>query len=72
VLTQIVIAICGILSIWFSQDPSVTVQRWACIAGLIGQPFWMVTTYRAKQWGIFALTFVYTIGWMRGIKTYWL
>ncbi len=70
-LEQCVIAICGIASIWLSQDPRHDWRKWACIIGLIAQPFWLYATWKAEQWGIFALTFVYAAGWMRGIRTYW-
>lgn len=69
---QIIIAICGIASIWMSQSPRFNARRWAPIIGLCAQPFWLYATWRAEQWGIFALTFVYAAGWMRGIRTYWI
>jgi hypothetical protein len=72
VIEQIVIAVCGVSSVWLSQDRRESWRRWACIVGLCAQPFWMYATWKAGQWGIFALSFVYTIGWARGIKTHWI
>lgn len=69
---QTTIALCGIATVWLSQDPDVSLQRWACVVGLIAQPFWLTTTYRAKQWGMFVLAIGYTLGFMRGVWTFWL
>lgn len=71
-IEQIVIAICGIASVWLSQDSRRSWQRFACLFGLIAQPFWMYATWQAQQWGIFLLAFVYAAGWLRGVRTYWL
>lgn len=71
-LEQIGIAICGLAAVFMSQDRRKKWARWACIFGLIGQPFWFYATWKAGQWGIFALCFLYTFSWARGLKTYWL
>jgi hypothetical protein len=69
---QIGIAVFGVAAIRLSQDHRVTVQRWACIAGLCAQPFWFWTTYVNQQWGIFALSFFYSWAWLKGLRTYWI
>ena len=71
-IEQAIIALCGMASVWLSQDRRHAWRKWACIVGLTAQPFWLYATWKAGQWGIFALTFVYALGWMRGIKTYWI
>lgn len=70
-LEQIGIAICGLSAVFLSQDPRPRWARWACIFGLAGQPFWFYATYKAGQWGIFVLCFLYTASWARGVWTYW-
>lgn len=70
-IAQSIIVTCGVASVWLSQSPEVRSRRWAPIIGLAAQPFWMWETWVAGQWGIFALSFVYAIGWARGIRTYW-
>lgn len=40
-------------------------------SGLAAQPFWLYASLEASQYGIAALTIVYTIGWTRGLRTYW-
>lgn len=71
-LEQIGIAIFGVAAIWLSQDARESVRRWGCIAGLCAQPFWFYTTATNGQWGIFALSFLYTWSWCKGVRTYWL
>ncbi|MEO8752333.1 MAG: hypothetical protein ABI624_06625 [Casimicrobiaceae bacterium] len=68
---QIIIGICGLASVWLSQSPRVRTQRWACIFGLCAQPAWFYATWQAGQWGIFILSLIYTIGWLRGVHTFW-
>ena len=71
-IDQIAIGIFGLASIWLTNDPRDSWRRWACIAGLCAQPFWIYSSYQAGQWGIFALSFAYAFGWMRGLRHHWL
>jgi hypothetical protein len=71
-IEQIFIVIFGLGSIWMTNDPRETVRRWACVAGLMAQPFWFYSAWKAGQWGIFALAFAYTAGWLRGFRHYWM
>ncbi len=71
-ISQIAIAITGILAIWLSQDQRIQRRKYACWFGLAGQPFWFYVSYQQEQWGIFALTFFYTFAWLKGLKCNWL
>ncbi len=71
-IEQVVIAVFGVASIWLSQAASIEQRKWAPVVGLVAQPFWLVATLAAEQWGIAALTVVYAFGWARGIHTYWI
>jgi len=71
-IEQIGIALLGVTAIWLSQDKRESFRRWACIFGLMAQPFWFYTTYKAGQWGIFCLCFLYSYSWLRGVKNNWL
>lgn len=71
-IEQTWIAIAGMASVWLSQDRRPHHRRWACIIGLTAQPFWLYATWKAEQWGIFLLTFVYAAAWMRGIWHFWI
>lgn len=69
---QIMIAITGIIAIFLTQAESQKHQRYACLFGLAGQPFWLVSTYQAAQWGIFIVSIFYTLAWLKGVKRHWL
>lgn len=71
-LDQIAIALLGATAAWLSQTRSTGLRRWACIFGLLGQPFWFYASWQAGQWGIFALSIVYLGAWLNGLKVYWL
>lgn len=71
-IEQIIIALCGITSVYLSQDPRRSWARWACIAGLISEPFWLMAAYKAGQWGVGVMAVVYTFGWGRGYYYHWI
>ncbi|QKZ05829.1 hypothetical protein [Pseudomonas eucalypticola] len=66
------IALLGLAAIWLSQSRRESRRRYACVFGMIGQPFWFWSSIQAEQWGIFILSCFYTIAWAKGIKNYWL
>ena len=41
-------------------------NKWGFVAGLLGQPGWLITTVVHQQWGIFLLSLVYTFSWTYG------
>lgn len=45
--------------------------KWGWLIGLLGQPLWLYTTWRAGQWGMFALSCVYAYGWIEGVWNHW-
>jgi hypothetical protein len=71
-LDQIGITLSGVIAVWLTQDKRATRQRWACIFGMLAQPFWFYAAWRAEQWGIFAMCTLYTYAWARGLWTHWL
>ena len=71
-LEQIGIALSGVFAIWLTQDKRESWRRWACIFGMLGQPFWLYATWKGEQWGIFALCPLYAYAWARGVWAHWL
>ncbi len=71
-IDQIVIGACGASSVWLSQSTLHQHRRLACLFGLAAQPFWFYATWKAQQYGIMALTLVYTMGWARGFWSHWI
>jgi hypothetical protein len=40
---------------------------WGSLLGLLSQPFWLVSTWRARQWGMFFLSLAFTFAWGLGL-----
>lgn len=43
---------------------------WGNAIGLCAQPLWLHSTWRHRQWGMFALTFFYIGIWVTGLLRY--
>ena len=68
-IDQLMILLTGVVAVSLSQTR--TLVRWACIFGLIGQPFWLYATWHAGQWGIFVNSVLYTVAWAYGFYVHW-
>ena len=68
---QIGIAFTSAVAIWLANDARPGWRKWACVFGLTAQPFWFYATWKAGQWGIFALSFFYAYSWARGFYNQW-
>ena len=71
ILSQILILMTGGVAVYLSQQGNDNLKRFACIFGAIGQPFWWYSTLQAEQYGMFALTLLYTYSWCLGIYNNW-
>lgn len=71
-IDQIAIAILGTAAVWLSQSRSESARRRACIFGLLGQPFWFYASWTSGQWGVFAVSILYALAWLRGIWVHWI
>ena len=71
-MEQVAIALTGIVAIWLTQQGNNGWKKYACLFGLVGQPFWFYSAYMSEQWGIFILCIFYTYGWLLGFKNNWL
>lgn len=70
-MIQFLIAFTGITALLLLDAQSIRFKEWAGFVGLIGQPFWMYTAYQNDQWGIFVLSIIYALVWIRSIRKYW-
>jgi len=71
-IAQIIISTVGVTAIYLTQQHHHPHwAKYAPILALTAQPAWMYSTYMASQWGIFALTFIYTYIWFIGFKKHW-
>ena len=71
-MDQLFIALTGGVAIWLTQQSRGDWKKYACLFGLVGQPFWFYSAYTAEQWGIFALTVLYTYSWCVGFYNSWI
>jgi len=62
-IAQIGVAIFGVSAIILVSKKN----KWGFVLGLLSQPFWYITSFINKQWGIFFLSIVYTGSWILGI-----
>lgn len=69
-LLQWVIAITGGLAIAMTVEGGAWL-KWGVLVGLIGQPAWIWTTARERQWGMFALSIWYAGVFARGVVREW-
>ena len=65
-MDQIAIALTGVVAILLTQQSNDKYKKYACIFGLVGQPFWFYSAYQAEQWGIFVLCVFYLYAWALG------
>lgn len=63
IIAQIGVAIFGVTAIILVSKKN----KWGFVLGLLSQPFWYITSFINKQWGIFFLSIVYTGSWILGI-----
>lgn len=72
-MEQIVIAFTGVIAIFLTQQNyRPDWKKFACLFGVLGQPFWMYAAYTAGQWGILVLTLFYSYSWLLGVWNYWI
>jgi hypothetical protein len=70
-MVQWAIFITGAVAILLTQLSDRRAQRAACLVGLIGQPFWLFSTWTSHQWGMFALSVLYAFAWFAGVWINW-
>ncbi len=63
IISQFGIAIFGAAAIILVAKKN----KWGFVIGLISQPFWFITSFTNKQWGVFVLSIIFTGSWILGI-----
>ncbi|AWD92355.1 hypothetical protein HOU12_gp49 [Dickeya phage Katbat] len=69
---QVGIGLTGGVAILLSQCSSPNVRRFACIFGLMGQPFWFWMAYEKQLWVLFFLNSFYAYSWSIGLYNNWI
>lgn len=62
-ISQVAIFILGVTSIILVARKN----KWGFVFGLLAQPFWYITSFINKQWGVFFVSIIYTLSWAYGI-----
>lgn len=70
-LEQLGIFCLGASAVLLANDSRPHLRRWGCVFGCIVQPLWFHTAWVHGQWGVFAGTFIYAFGWLRGFYNQW-
>ncbi len=69
---QLIIGITGLVWLWTALKPRNQRQaRWALLIILAGQPFWLLASYEAGQWGIFLSSLIWTAAWAKATWEEW-
>jgi hypothetical protein len=69
-LLQALMFVTGAVAIVLAAKPP-PLARWGWLIGLLSQPLWLYSTYRAGQWGMFLVAIAYTYGWGEGAWREW-
>lgn len=72
VIAQVVIAVCGVVTVYLTQDTRPKWRRCACLVGVFARPAWFYVTVSAHQWGVVAVCVIYAVGWGRGVWNFWI
>lgn len=64
-LVQAAILVLTSTSMWLIATPAFAPVGFA--VGIAAQPFWLVSTWQARQWGMFVNTVVYTGALVAGL-----
>jgi len=64
------IILTSVMAIFMSQSKAY--HKYSSLFGLMGQPFWIYTTYNNRQVGMLVISVLYTIGWGYGFWKAWI
>jgi hypothetical protein len=66
-VSQIMIPILGLLSIFFLGCKKIRLVKFGFMFGLLAEPFWFYAAYTHQQWGVLLIVCAYFIGHSRGL-----
>lgn len=69
IIVQVIITVCSCGSIFLLSGKKYV--KWGFVVGLLGQPFWVWTSWDNAQWGIFLVSLWFTFSHGRGIYNHW-
>jgi len=63
---QLIITLSSCIALTLLTGHNEKSKRAGCLVGLIGQPFWLLSTFEAGQWGMFLCSAFITYRYMVG------
>ncbi len=69
---QVGIGFTGGVAILLSQQSNDNLKKYACIFGLLGQPFWFWMAIEKGLWVVMALNCFYAYSWALGFYNNWI
>lgn len=69
---QAFIALTGAIAFLLVVRTQLGQAKWGYLLGLAGQPAWLYATFTTGQFGMFAVSLVWTWVWGQGVWEYWL
>lgn len=69
-LSEILIPVFGLISMLFINLNN-KYSKYGILAGLLGQPFWIISSFYSQSWGVFINTIIYTVFFMIGMYNFW-
>lgn len=67
-MVQLIIMFMGIITVSIFNLGSPKIIKYGSLTSLVTQPFWIYSTYINAQWGMFALSLIYTL--LSAVGTY--
>jgi hypothetical protein len=68
-ICQIMIFACGGGGIYMISRGD-RFSKWGFVACMMAQPFWLASAWMSRSWGIFAVSAVYTLSYLNGIRNW--
>jgi hypothetical protein len=67
-MVQLFIGVIGLIAIFLvtRQDP--LLRRWGNVVGIVGQPFWILETFKSQQWGMLFLSVGFVVIYLDGCR----
>lgn len=69
--SEFFIVLFGVPAIWLTQTKNEFYHKYACIFGLLSQPFWFYDTLTSQKYGMFFICLLYASAWANGFYNNW-
>ena len=69
-IIQFIILVLSGFSIYCLNSKSDKIKFYGAVVGIIGQPFWLWTSWNSGQWAIGILSLWYMYSYYRGIRNF--